>query len=81
MEIFCRFGKAATPVAVIQDGTTKNERTVIGTVRDIYYKAMYAELTNPAIIIVGEVVNLKQVVLSHSHNVSTTAYANINIAD
>lgn len=58
MEIFTDNGKAETPVAIIQDGTTDKEKMVIGKVKDIYYRAQYAGLSNPAIIMVGEVVNL-----------------------
>lgn len=58
MDLFEKNGKGKTPVAIIQDGTTKKEKIIIGTVRDIYFKAQFAGMTNPAIIIVGEVVNL-----------------------
>jgi uroporphyrin-III C-methyltransferase len=58
MDIFKSFGKSETPVAIIQDGTTANAKIVIGTVKNIFYKAQYAGLTNPAIIVVGEVVKL-----------------------
>jgi uroporphyrin-III C-methyltransferase len=58
MDIFKDFGKSETPVAIIQDGTTPKEKMVIGTVKDIPYKAQYAGLCNPAIIVVGEVVRL-----------------------
>jgi len=58
MEIFVQYGKSETPVAIIQDGTTPKEKMVTGTVRDIAYRAQYAGLSNPAIIMVGEVVNL-----------------------
>jgi len=58
MEIFENNGKGHTPVAIIQDGTTKKEKMVIGEVRDIFFKAQYAGITNPAIIMVGDVVNL-----------------------
>ncbi len=58
MDIFSANGKGDTPVAIIQDGTTPNEKMVIGKVNDITFKAQFAELTNPAIIIVGEVVKL-----------------------
>jgi len=58
MDIFSKYGKAETPVAIIQDGTTENEKYVIGTVRDIVFRAQHAALSNPAIIIVGEVVKL-----------------------
>lgn len=58
MEIFAGYGKNETPVAIIQDGTTEKEKIVIGTVKDIYYRAQFAAITNPAIILVGEVVTL-----------------------
>ncbi len=44
------------PVAVISKGTTAQEKTVIGTLEDIYQKAK--ELPTPALIVVGEVVKL-----------------------
>jgi len=45
------------PVAVISKGTTKEEKTVIGTLEDIYKKAK--DLPTPALIVVGEVVKLR----------------------
>ncbi len=62
MELFEKNGKGKTPVAIIQDGTTENEKVVIGTVRNIQFKAQFAGLSNPAIIIVGEVVNLHHLI-------------------
>ena len=61
MDIFSECGKAETPVAIIQDGTTEKEKIVIGKVKDIYFRALHAELSNPAIIMVGEVVSLHAV--------------------
>jgi uroporphyrin-III C-methyltransferase len=58
MDIFVSNGKAETPVAIIQDGTTSKEKMVIGTVKDIAFKSQFAQLANPPIIIVGEVVKL-----------------------
>jgi uroporphyrin-III C-methyltransferase len=58
MDIFKTHGKAETPVAIIQNGTTDKEKIVIGKVKDIFFKAEYEGLANPAIIVVGEVVNL-----------------------
>lgn len=58
MEIFSEYGKSATPVAIIQNGTTAKEKIIIGQVKDIYFRAQHEGLSNPAIIIVGEVVNL-----------------------
>ncbi|MCK4441978.1 MAG: uroporphyrinogen-III C-methyltransferase [Sulfurovaceae bacterium] len=46
------------PIAVISRGTTKDEKTVIGTLENIYQKAK--DLPTPALIIVGEVVNLRE---------------------
>jgi uroporphyrin-III C-methyltransferase len=58
MDIFIQYGKAETPVAIIQNGTTPNEKIIIGTVKDISFKAQYANISNPAIIVIGEVVSL-----------------------
>jgi len=44
------------PVAVISRGTREDEKTVIGTLEDIYEQAK--NLPTPALIIVGEVVKL-----------------------
>src|SRR4030095_7907857 len=63
MEIFSKNGKSQTPAAIIQNGTTDREKMVIGKVNDIYFKAEYAGLTNPAIIVIGEVVNLHPALL------------------
>ena len=60
MELFKNEGKENTPVAIIQNGTTKNEKIGIGTVASIEYKAKEQQLSNPAIIIIGEVVNHRQ---------------------
>ena len=58
MDIFCSYGKQDTPVAIIQEGTTENEKCIIGSVKDIFFKAQYHQITNPAIIMIGDVVNL-----------------------
>lgn len=59
MDIFTTHGRAETPVAIIQDGTTPQEKMVTGTVKDIVWRAQNAGMGNPAIIVVGEVVNLQ----------------------
>jgi uroporphyrin-III C-methyltransferase len=58
MDIFAGFGKRETAVAIIQDGTTPAEKIVIGKVKDIVFRSQAAELRNPAVIIVGDVVDL-----------------------
>ncbi|WMI69567.1 uroporphyrinogen-III C-methyltransferase [Mangrovimonas sp. YM274] len=57
MEAFQKEGKAETPVAIIQNGTTEDERIGIGSVASICEVVEQEQLSNPAIIIVGEVVN------------------------
>jgi uroporphyrin-III C-methyltransferase len=58
MDIFMSCGKADLPVAIIQNGTMADEKMVKGTVKDIIFRARHAGLTNPAVIVAGEVVNL-----------------------
>jgi len=52
-------GKPADfPIAVISRGTQPDQRTVVGTLSDIYEKAH--DLPTPALIVVGEVVRLRE---------------------
>lgn len=66
MDIFKSAGKSETPVAIIQNATTEKEKCVTGKVKDIYFRAVFEEITNPAVIVVGEVVDL------HPHHFTTT---------
>lgn len=50
----------ATPVALIRWGTRTEQQTLVGTLTDIAAKAEAAGFANPAIILVGEVVQLRQ---------------------
>ncbi|TVY11728.1 uroporphyrinogen-III C-methyltransferase [Paenibacillus cremeus] len=60
-EQLIRHGKAAhTPVAVISWGTTEDQLTVTGTLDTIARIAREKEMPNPAIILVGEVVNARE---------------------
>jgi len=49
-----------TPVAVIKEGTTPEQETVVGRLGDIVAKAEEHHLTPPAVIVVGEVVKLRE---------------------
>ncbi len=49
-----------TPVAAIQWGTRTDQRVVTGTLRDIVGRVREAKLGPPAIIVVGEVVSLRE---------------------
>jgi uroporphyrin-III C-methyltransferase len=51
--------KADTPVAIIQQGTTSEQRTVTGTLGSIVNIVNKEEIENPAMIVVGEVVTFR----------------------
>lgn len=50
---------AATPVALVRWGTTSRQQTVTGTLEDIEERVKAAGIKAPAIIVVGEVVTLR----------------------
>lgn len=54
--IFKKCNKANVPTAIIQNGTTINEKIGVGTIDSILEVAETQQLTSPAIIIIGEVV-------------------------
>ena len=57
VQIFKYEGKSQTAVAVIQNGTRESEKIGIGTINTIESIVEKKQLSNPAIIIIGEVVN------------------------
>lgn len=57
-QIFRNLGKENLPIAVIESGSNKNQRSVFGTVGDIYSNVSENGIKAPAIIVVGEVVRL-----------------------
>jgi uroporphyrin-III C-methyltransferase len=55
------FGKNPdTPVALIHWGTLSEQRTVVGTLQTIVNVVKNEKITNPSLIIVGEVVNMRK---------------------
>ena len=48
------------PIAVIQEGTTRNQRVLTGTIADMPSRVEQAEMTPPTLIIIGSVVTLHQ---------------------
>jgi uroporphyrin-III C-methyltransferase len=56
VSVFKQFEKGDLPVAIIQNGTTKNEKLGLGTINSILEVVKRNELSSPAIIIIGEVV-------------------------
>ncbi|WP_421810911.1 uroporphyrinogen-III C-methyltransferase [Flagellimonas sp.] len=63
MKLFRQEGKQEVPVAIIQNGTTSQERVGIGTVASIEDTVREQKLANPAIIVIGEVVQHRQQIL------------------
>ena len=60
IQAFEQEGKSSTPVAIIQEGTTEREKIGIGTVETIESVVQTEGLSNPAIIIIGEVVRHRE---------------------
>jgi uroporphyrin-III C-methyltransferase len=60
METFAAHGKSDIPVAIVQNGSLPNQKSVIGTASSIASLAAANEISAPAIIIVGEVVRYAQ---------------------
>ncbi|MFX0557451.1 uroporphyrinogen-III C-methyltransferase [Maribacter sp. CXY002] len=54
---FTNAGKSKTPIAIIQNGTRADEKIGLGTISSIEKEVKEKGLSNPAIIIIGEVVN------------------------
>jgi len=59
VDLFTAIGKASLPVAIIQNGTTPNERMVFGRVSDILDRVEKEGISNPAVIVFGEVAGLE----------------------
>jgi len=51
--------KEETPVAVISRGTTPHQTTVVGTLKDICRKVKESGIGNPAVIVIGDVVYMR----------------------
>ncbi|MBD2700260.1 uroporphyrinogen-III C-methyltransferase [Spirosoma sp. BT702] len=58
MEVFADYGKNETPVAIIQNGTLPEQRSVFGRVDNIVERVNQQGIDNPAIIVVGDVAAL-----------------------
>ena len=54
--IFQKEAKGETPVAIIQNGTTPEEKIGMGTINSIQQVVFEQKLSSPAIIVIGEVV-------------------------
>ena len=66
VELFKLEGKADMPIAIIQNGTREDEKLGIGTIDTIEQIVVECQLSNPAIIVVGEVVKHRSAVLDYA---------------
>jgi uroporphyrinogen III methyltransferase/synthase len=53
-----------TPVAIVERGTTRDERVIVGTLGSIVEIAEAAQVRSPAVIVVGQVVRLREALLT-----------------
>ncbi len=60
VQLFQQNDKGSKPIAIIQDGTRKEEKQVVGTINTIVSQVKEHGLENPAIIIIGDVVNNRE---------------------
>ena len=51
--------KKTMPVAVIESGTTNSQRVIVGNIGNIKSKVTRSKIKSPALIIIGEVVKLR----------------------
>jgi len=63
VEAFANEGKLDTPVAIIQNGSRVNEKVGVGTISTIEAEVAKQELSSPAIIVIGDVVNHRTMLL------------------
>lgn len=70
LSLFKSEGKNETPVAIVQNGTTSEEKMGIGTVETIEKVVEEEQLSNPAIIVIGEVVRHREQLLKLKSNIT-----------
>ncbi|MBE7686034.1 uroporphyrinogen-III C-methyltransferase [Tenacibaculum piscium] len=73
VNLFKQENKHDLPIAIIQNGTTSEEKIGIGTVDTIEQIVLENQLENPAIIVLGEVVKHRQELQQVQAQVKTTA--------
>jgi len=74
VSIFQQFEKGDIPTAIIQNGTTKNEKLGLGTIDSIVEVVERKELSAPAIIVIGEVVKESNKLKSFYENINFDKY-------
>jgi uroporphyrin-III C-methyltransferase len=73
--VFSDSGKQDIPIAIIQNGTTKDEKIGVGTIGTICNVVKEKQLSSPAIIVIGEVVKNRTHLNSISQQINQNAYS------
>jgi uroporphyrin-III C-methyltransferase len=71
VDIYQTLGKNETPIMIIQNGSLPNEKVVIGTIDTILAIAQQAEISTPAIMVIGEVVKKQHHLSKMVQNIAT----------
>ncbi|SNR17167.1 uroporphyrinogen-III C-methyltransferase [Tenacibaculum jejuense] len=74
--LFEQEGKGDVPVAIIQEGTTPQEKVGVGTVNTITAVVEEKRLSNPAIIVIGEVVRHREILANIQNEVGVKEVTN-----
>jgi len=77
VDLFIKEGKSEMPIAIIQNGTRKDEKLGIGTIASIEKEVRRQELANPAIIVIGEVVRHREQILEIKKEYNTYEVASV----
>lgn len=73
--LFKNEGKSKKPIAIIQNGTRKDEKIGVGTIGTIEEIVAQKQLSNPAIIIIGEVVEHRAQLLRYTETINNQVSA------
>ena len=73
VKVFSQAGKEKRPVAIIQNGSTRHEKSGFGTIQTIEAVVAEKQLSSPAIIVIGEVVS-NRVTLEFNFKRSTNRF-------
>lgn len=60
VDLFTTFRGSNEPIGIIQNGTRQNEKSVFGKMESIIDQVEQKKIESPAIIVIGEVVNLQE---------------------
>lgn len=71
VEVFKQYKSDNYPLAIIQNGTLPNEKVVCGSLSTIQQKVQQENISAPAIIIVGEVINCSKIQHKKNQQIAT----------